>query len=252
MATMHHGVGLDAGLAALDVHELLGPQVGAEAGLGDRILREPHRQLRGQHAVAAVGDVGEGPAVDEGRIAFQRLHEVRLEGVFQEHGHGAVGLQIGRGDRFAVAGIGDDDPPQPLAQFGQRLAEAEAGHDLGGDGDVEAAFAGHRIVHPAQADDDVPQRPVVHVHDPLPDDPPQVDSQGVAVVDVVVEHGGKEVVGQLDGVEVAGEMEVDVLHGDDLGISAADSPPFMPKHVAECSEMLQKPNWPRHAVSRES
>ena len=142
---------------------------------------------------------------------------------FKQHGHRAVGLEIGRGDRLAVAVIGDDDPPQPLAQFGERLGEAEAGHDLGSDGDVEAAFAGHRIVHPAQADDDVPQGPVVHVDDPLPDDPPQIDSQGVAVVDVVVQHRGQEIVGQFDGVEIAGEMEVDVLHGDDLGVAAAGS-----------------------------
>ena len=51
-----------------------------------------------------------------------------------------------------------------------------------------------------------------------------IDAQGVAVVDVVVEHGGQEVVGQLDGVEIAGEVEVDVLHGDDLGIAAAGRP----------------------------
>ena len=48
--------------------------------------------------------------------------------------------------------------------------------------------------------------------------------QGVAVVDVVVEHGRQEVVGQLDGVEIAGEMEVDVLHGHDLGVAAAGRP----------------------------
>ncbi len=170
-----------------------------------------------------MGDIGERPAVDEGRIALQRLHEVRLEGLLQEHGHRTVGLQVGRGHGLAVPGIGDDDPPQPLAQFRERLAEAETGHDLGGHGDVETAFPGHGIVHPAQAEDDVPQRTVVHVDDPLPDDPPQVDPQGVAVVDVVVQHRGQEIVGQLDGVEIAGEMEVDVLHGDDLGVAAAGS-----------------------------
>ena len=52
-------------------------------------------------------------------------------------------------------------------------------------------------------------------------DPPRVDAQLVAVVEVVVEHGRQQVVGQLDGVEVAGEMEVDVLHRHDLGVAAA-------------------------------
>ena len=110
----HHGVGADARLAALDVHEFLGAEVGAEAGLGDGVLGQPHGELRGQDAVAAVGDVGERAAVDEGRVAFQRLHQVGLDGVLQQHGHGAVGLQVGGGDRLAVAGVGDDDPAQAV------------------------------------------------------------------------------------------------------------------------------------------
>ena len=48
-----------------------------------------------------------------------------------------------------------------------------------------------------------------------------VDAQGVALLDVVVQHGGQQVVGRADGVEVAGEVEVDVLHGHYLGIAAA-------------------------------
>ena len=58
---------LEAGLAALDVEELLGAQVGAEAGLGDDVVGELQRRLGGEHRVAAVRDVGERPAVDEDR-----------------------------------------------------------------------------------------------------------------------------------------------------------------------------------------
>jgi len=58
----------------------------------------------------------------------------------------------------------------------------------------------------------------------------RVDLQPVAVVDVVVQQRGQQVVGEFDGVEVAGEVEVDVFHRHDLGISAPAAPPFMPKH----------------------
>jgi rRNA processing protein Krr1/Pno1 len=67
----------------------------------------------------------------------------------------------------------------------------------------------------------VAQGPVVHVHDPLPDDAGGIDAQRVAVGDVVVEGGRKQVVGDADGVEVAREVQVDVLHGHHLGIAAA-------------------------------
>ena len=112
----HHGVGLDAGLAALDVEELLRPEIGAEAGLGHGVVGEPHRELRGQHAVAAVGDVGERAAVDQRRVVLERLHQVRLDGVLQQRGHRAVGLQIGGGDRLLLARVADDDPAEALLQ----------------------------------------------------------------------------------------------------------------------------------------
>ena len=62
----HNGGGLETCLAALDVDELLGAQVGGEAALGDGVVRHLQGHPGGHHGVAAVGDVGEGPAVDQG------------------------------------------------------------------------------------------------------------------------------------------------------------------------------------------
>ena len=44
---------------------------------------------------------------------------------------------------------------------------------------------------------------------------------GVALVQMVVEHRRQQRVRTRDRVEVAGEMEVDVLHGHDLRVAAA-------------------------------
>ena len=43
----------------------------------------------GGDAVAAVGDVGERPAVDDGGGPLQRLHQIGPERVLQQRGHGA-------------------------------------------------------------------------------------------------------------------------------------------------------------------
>ena len=89
MATITAAAGSRPGLAALDVEELLGPEVGAEAGLGHHVVGQLQRGARGDHGVAAMGDVGERPAMDEGRVALERLHEVGLDGVLEQHRHGA-------------------------------------------------------------------------------------------------------------------------------------------------------------------
>ena len=74
---------------------------------------------------------------------------------------------------------------------------------------------------PPSEHDDLAQRPVVHVHDAPPGDAAGVDALLVAPVDVVVDQRREQVVRRGDGVEVAGEMQVHVLHRHDLRIAAA-------------------------------
>ena len=68
--------------AALDVNKLLGAEVGPEACFGNNILVQAERQSGCEHGVAAVRNVCEGAAVNEGRRMLQGLHKVRLQRVF--------------------------------------------------------------------------------------------------------------------------------------------------------------------------
>ena len=76
VATSTTQSGARAGLAALDVEEFLGAEIGAEAGFGHDIVGELERGGGGEHRIAAMRDIGEGTAMDEGRRAFQRLHQI--------------------------------------------------------------------------------------------------------------------------------------------------------------------------------
>ena len=73
----------------------------------------------------------------------------------------------------------------------------------------------------AQPDDHLAQRAVVHVEHALPGDAPDVDVELVAVVHVVVDQRGQQVVGRGDRREVAGEVQVDVGHRHDLAVAAS-------------------------------
>ncbi len=85
----------------------------------------------------------------------------------------------------------------------------------------------------AQAVHDVAQLAVVHVHHALPRDFAHVDAQLVAVVNVRIQKRRQQVVRRSDGMEVAREVQVDVLHGDDLGIAAARRAAFDAEHRPE-------------------
>src|SRR5882672_4726944 len=99
--------------------------------------------------------------------------------------------------------------------------EREDRHDLRARDDDEPLLARRTAVHPTQSDDDVAQRAVVHVDRARPADAADVDAERVAVMEVRVEHRREQIVRAADGVEVAGEVKVDVLHRHDLRVAAA-------------------------------
>ena len=155
VATSTAQSGDKAGLAALDVQEFLAAEIGAETGFGDDVIGKFERGGRRQHRIAAMRDVGERPAVNEGRRAFERLHQIRRQRLFKQHGHGAMRFQIAGADRFAVAGIGDDDVAKPLLQIFKVAGQTEDRHDLRGDGDVETILARKSVGDAAERRDDL-------------------------------------------------------------------------------------------------
>ena len=108
----HNGGRVQPGIAALDVKELLRAQIRAEAGLGHNVVGQLEAQPGGNGTVAAVGNVGERTAVDDGGVVLQRLDKVRVERVLQKCGHRARRADLPGGDGLAVVGVGADDAGQ--------------------------------------------------------------------------------------------------------------------------------------------
>ena len=213
-------------LAAFDVEEFLGAEIRSEPGLGHHVIGKLERRCRGNDRIAAVRNIGEGATVNESGRALERLHKVRRDRLLEQRGHGAVRLQVTRADRFAIARIGNDDVAEALFQIFEILGQAEDGHDFGSDRDVEASFTRITVGDSAEGADDFPQRAVVHVQHATPCDTTRVYSQRIAPIDVIVDQGGEKVVRRRDGVEVAGEMQIDVLHRHHLRIAAAGCTAF--------------------------
>ena len=70
----HGELGGEACLAALDVVELLGSEVSAEACFGDDVIGTGHGQFGRQHRVASMGDIGKGTSMHEGGCVLSRLY----------------------------------------------------------------------------------------------------------------------------------------------------------------------------------
>ncbi len=225
----HHGGGVEPRLPTLDVEELLGTEVEGEPRLGDRPIGDMQRHPGRQHAVAAMRDVGERSAMDERRHPFDRLDQIRFQGVGEQRHHRARDPQVARGDRLAVVGETDQRPVDARAQVLAVRGQAEDRHHFRRRGDVEAGLARHALLVAAEADHRVAQRPVVHVEAAPPEDAPRIDAELVAEVEVVVDHRREQVVGGRDGVEVAGEVQVDPLGRLDRDAPPPIAPPLTPR-----------------------
>ena len=175
-------------------------------------------------------DVRERPAVDERRLALERLHEVRLDRVLQHDCHRARRLDVLGRDRLALGRLADGDAAEPLPQVGEVARDGDEAHDLARRSDVEAGLARRSVRTSAETGDHVAQVPVVHVHAPAPGDRERIEPGGVPVVEVRVDERGEEVVRGRDRVQVAGEVEVQVFHGHDLRVAASGRASLDPEH----------------------
>jgi len=114
----HHCRRREPPLTTLDVHKLLSPQIRPKPRLSDHELRERQGGAGGDEAVTAVGDVGEGPPMDQGGGALKGLDEVGERGVFKEGRHRPISAQLPTGDRLPSARVRHhhitEAPPQIL------------------------------------------------------------------------------------------------------------------------------------------
>ena len=226
-------VGREAGRPALDVEELLGAHVRAEARLGTHDLVRRERKPVGDDRVVAMGDVRERAAMDEGGTALEGLEQVRLDRVGQQGRHRARDAQILGGDRRAILASGHHHPAQTCAEVMDVMGQGQDRHHLGSDRDDEFGLARDAVLLAAEPDDHPSNGAIADVHDARPEDRERIDPEGVAVMEVVVDERGPEVVGGTDRMDVAGQVKVEVSHRDDLAVAAARRSALDPEHGAE-------------------
>ena len=127
----------------------------------------------------------------------------------------------------------EHDPAEARAQVVEVGGQGQDRHDLGRDGDLPLGLASTPF--------SLPPRPTMTLRIARSlmsttrghSDRARLDAQRVLVVEVVVEEGGGQVVGGADRVVVAGQVEVEVLHRDDLAVAAAGRAALDPEHGAQ-------------------
>ena len=217
---------LKSGFSALNVEEFLCAEVGTESGFGHHIVAISERHLGGYNRVTSVGNVGKGPAMHKCRIVLYGLHQIRVQGVLQEHRYCARHAEVIHGEWVALVGIAEQDFAHAAAQVVDVACEAQNSHNFAGWSDVESRLGWHAIHAGAKSGNHVAQVAVVNVEHAFPYHLAKAYAVFAVLIDIVIEEGCNHVVSRGDGMEVASEVEVDVLHRQHLRVSAAGSTAF--------------------------
>ena len=176
------------------------------------------------------GDVGKRPCVYQHRLMLHGVAQRGVDGVPHPRRHCPSHLPV----------IGQHDASDPLPQVLQISCHGQYRHQLGADGDVGAGV--HRIaVHfsLAQANTHFPQRLAAEVQHKAPLYPLRVDVQPpqpplgqllVVVVPLVLHPGVQrrhgQIVGVHDVVDVAGQPQRKLRHGNQQRVAAAGRRPL--------------------------
>ena len=127
--------------------------------------------------------------------------------------------------------VADGDRSELASQILEIGRQRQDRHHLAGRGDVEPRLGRHAVLAATETGDDAAQRAVGDVDRPAPGH--GLNRGFVTVEDVRVDQRGEQVVRCRDRVEVAGEVEVDVLHRDDLRVPTAGGAALDPEDRTE-------------------
>ena len=184
-------------------------------------------------------------------VALERLHEIRTNRVLEARHRAGRAQLAGRDGTLVLPRRGaDDDPRQPLLEILWAGRERENGHHFARRDDDEMLLARNTVADAAEADHHVTERAVVHVDRARPGDAARIDVERVALLQVIVEHRREQRVRARDRVEVAGEVEIDVVHRHDLRVAAAGSAALHAEHRAEAGFANAERDFLLHAPER--
>ena len=235
-------VWLQASLAALDVVELLSTEVSTESSLCDSIVAIFEGSCCSHDGIASMGNVSKRTAVNEGRSALGSLNQVWLQGIEEEGNDTATYTHILDGEWFVILSDAEENIVDATTEIVYACCETHDSHDFRSRSDVESSLCLDAVLV-TDTGNDATQATVVDVHHTAPEYLLELESLSLVLETVVVQEGSNHVVSLSDGMEVASEMEVDLIHRQYLSITAAGSTTLhaearTERRLAQCNNCL--------------
>ena len=213
----------EARLTTLDVEELLSTQIGTKASLGNCVVRPRHSHTGCDDGVTSVSNICEWSTVNNHWMVLGGLNEVWMDGILEQSHHRASHTKVLNGEWGVIVAHTKHNATNASIEVVDVACETQDCHNLRCRGDIEASLGRYSVDRATKSRHDKSQRAVVDVEHTTPHHLLQAYLLRAVVVEIVVEQSGNKVVSRGDGVEVASEVEVDILRRQYLGVTASSS-----------------------------
>ena len=207
--------------AAFYIEKFFRAQIGAEACLGNSIIRKFKRCFCSTDAVTAMSNIRKRSAVHNGRSILQSLNKIRLNSLFEQNGHCSVCFYVSAINGLTVICVGNKNIAEPFLQIKYITAQAQHRHYLACNGNAKMVLTRHAVKFSAERYNNTAKSPVIHIKASFNLNSSGVDIKFVTLLKRIVEHGTHKIIGRSYCMHIARKMKINVLHRNDLGISAA-------------------------------
>ena len=215
-------VWLQTCLAAFDVIEFLCTEICTESCLCNGIVAILKSSSSSHDRIAAMSNVGKRTAMNKCRCSLCCLNQIWLQSIEKESNDTATYTHILYGKWLVILGDAQEDVIYTATKIIDACSKTHDSHDFRSRSDIEACLCLDAVLI-ADTGDDAAETTVVYVHHAAPENLLQLESLCLVLETVVVQEGSNHVVGLCNGMEIASEMEINLIHRQNLGVTATCS-----------------------------
>ena len=212
-------VWLQTCLAAFDVVELLCTEISTESCLCNGIVAILKSSSCSHDGIAAMSNVGKRTAMNKCWCTLCCLNQIWLQSIEKESYDTATYTHILYGKWLVVLGDAQEDIIDTATKIIDACCETHDSHDFRSRSDIEACLCLDAVLI-ADTGDDAAETTVVYVHHAAPENLLQLETLCLVLETVVIQEGSNHVVGLCNGMEIASEMEINLIHRQNLGVTA--------------------------------
>ena len=215
-------VWLQTCLAAFDVIELLSTEICTESCLCNGIVAILKSCSSSHDGIAAMSNVGKRTAMNKCWCSLCCLNQIWLQSIEKESYDTATYTHILYGKWLVILGDAQEDVIYTATKIIDACCKTHDSHDFRSRSDIEASLCLDAVLI-SYTGDDAAETTVVYVHHAAPENLLQLESLCLVLETVVIQEGSNHVVGLCNGMEIASEMEINLIHRQNLGVTATCS-----------------------------